>query len=345
MKYLLNSSWITGQFTAYLDRLTQGDVGGFASTVMGSITGYAIAVAGIGFMISWAIGSVKTMYGGNMAWGFIIKLVTMALILVSYGPVARMVFSALQAPSRQVMIAYKGDTKNMGTSTGREMDKAQKKVEDQHDERARKSGQGADKSQSSQNGGLANATHEITVADVFLNTGGTFYKMLNNLIFKFVCFIVDLLSLVVDIIYIVISKYLLEILYALGPIAIAFSFFKPLEGSVAGWFKYVVVISLWTFILSLIDLMNMRLGATEMLANMNIEIERMGDGLQKDMMVEQMANMVIAFKIGLIIIKLFVPKIADVIISGSQGGNFFTAASGAFTGLGAKVMGGVIKAA
>ncbi|MEI6949766.1 hypothetical protein V9K67_21445 [Paraflavisolibacter sp. H34] len=340
--YVLDSgSPVTQAFMPFLEKIAQGEVGGMASGIMHHVTGYALAVAGIGFLISYAVGSARMMTGQGMAWGFIVKLIAMSCLILSYSPIAKIVFSALQAPSMAVMEDVGNRIQNNGTSTSMEMDKANKQAEANREERAKK----AANTPSEDNAGVKNATHEIGLAEVFLDPGGAFYKSLSNLFFYFITFLIDLLSLLVDVIFVILSRYLLEILFALGPIAIAFSFFQPLEGSAIGWFKYVVVVSLWVFILSAIDLMNTSYGATAAIKSMNDQISAMKSGAAKDAAVEQMSLVVMALKLGLVIIKLFVPKIADVVISGSHGGNFFTAAAGAVTAAATRIMGGVPKAA
>src|SRR5690349_15427182 len=98
--YLINSgSPVTQAFMPFLEKVAQGEVGGMANTVMPNITGYALAIAGIGFMISWAVGSAKMMSGQGMAYGFIIKLLLMSCLILSYSPLAKLVFNALQSPS------------------------------------------------------------------------------------------------------------------------------------------------------------------------------------------------------------------------------------------------------
>lgn len=121
---------------------------------------------------------------------------------------------------------------------------------------------------------------------------------------------------------ILIESYSISLLYITGPIAITFSFLLAFEGGFVGWLKYYMVIKLWIVIIFLIE----ALSATLVEANID---PNTGMGSWESTIV----------RLGLIVMYCMVPKFADILISGSQGGAFFSAA----VGIGAKSLGGLSK--
>lgn len=153
-----------------------------------------------------------------------------------------------------------------------------------------------------------------------------------EMFFKLGNYIIDFLFDLVSFIVFLIRFYALGILFCIGPIAIAFSFLKPLEGSLAGWAKFYLVIHLWVLIIYIIDFASMKVLSKGLL-------DAGGASTAADGYVLLWQALLV--KAGLIIVKLLTPKFADVLISGSQSGNLFSALTGAVTMAAGKAIGGV----
>lgn len=126
----------------------------------------------------------------------------------------------------------------------------------------------------------------------------------------FISFLYEICKFVI----IVVRQYLLTILYILGPISLALSFIKKLEGSFIGFLKYYIVIHLWSTVVYTIDAVSIILEFNSFATNSsNI------DGVP--------SWEVLVIQSGFILITAMTPKIADILVSGSQGGAFFSAAT------------------
>lgn len=135
--------------------------------------------------------------------------------------------------------------------------------------------------------------------------------------------IVNLAYGIVSLIVSLIQAYAISILYITGPIAITFSMLSGFEGGFAGWLKYYIVIKLWLVIVYVIQ----SLDATLALQNMGV------NGVVSDE--------ALAFQIGSLVMYMMVPKFADILISGSQGGAFFSAAVAGASMVAGKAMGAI----
>lgn len=124
---------------------------------------------------------------------------------------------------------------------------------------------------------------------------------------------------------VLIQTYAISILYITGPIAITFSMLTGFESGVAGWIKYYIVIKLWIIIVYVIQ----ALSASIIVANIDPNT-----GL--------LSSEAMAMQVGLIVMYTMIPKFADILISGSQGGAFFSAAVAGASMAAGKAM-GVLK--
>ncbi len=106
-----------------------------------------------------------------------------------------------------------------------------------------------------------------------------------------------------------VQVYAIAILYVTGPIAIAWSIMLGFEGSLLGWLKYYVVIKMWAILIYVIE------GLSTLLLANSID-SASGLGSYEALIIQG----------GLILVYCMVPKFADILISGSQSGSFFSAA-------------------
>lgn len=119
---------------------------------------------------------------------------------------------------------------------------------------------------------------------------------------------------------ILIQSYAISILYITGPVAITFSLLIGFEGGVAGWFKYYVVIKLWLLIVYVVQALSASIFVANLSNSSNVT------GFQS-----------LVMEAGLLVIYTMIPKFADILISGSQGGAFFSAAIAGASALASKL--------
>lgn len=254
-----------------------------------------VGIAGVLFLIQVAIELGKRFTGASSAgYSFLPKYAVMALGLTLYVPLMTIVDYGMSIPS----IAMK----SLGASSAKELHEARTSLYNSPPPKPNETYLDAATNE-------LKATSNVVASVTSAFDPMTWSKMLLNGIIQFVAEIIDAVVFLI-------RQYLLNVMFVCGPIALAFSFIHSMESSFMSWFKYYIVIHLWATIAFVLD--NIYTAIT--IANLKESSQWFNDGLPSfDTLV---------YQVGFIILHCMIPKLADMLISGSQGGAFFSAAAG-----------------
>lgn len=260
---------------------------GAALAVLGGVTGLAAILMFVQCTIE--IGK-KFLGDGSPNFSFLVKYGLMALALASYVPIMKTVDLAMSIPLTAVKSFTAGVT-NKGQKIV-QFDEAKRKLERE-----------------------AKYNDMNILEETYAKTTDGLSDVSEKLNPRFWCaeilsFLYDLVKFVV----ILVRQYLLSVLYILGPISLALSFIAKLEGSFVGFLKYYIVIHLWATVTYGIDGITAVLKFNEIIAEQSTAT---ADGIP--------SWEILVIQAGLIIINCMTPKIADILVSGTQGGAFFSA--------------------
>lgn len=286
------------------------------SEVAQAVVKSCLGIAALFFliMIGFHIGRQLISKEKDISLGFLSKYFFLMLALTAYIPLmTTIVDPIIEVPEDAVRSMVKSSSNN-----GQEF----KQLFTQFDEmqaKARKDESFGDKM--TRNGG--------GIGGMIATSMGIDFR---EMFFKLANYIIDFLFDLVSFIVFLIRFYALGILFSIGPIAIAFSFLKPLEGSINGWAKFYLVVHLWVLIIYIIDFASSKILREGVMSASSAPTVEQGYVLLWQMLL---------VKSGLIIVKVLTPKFADILISGSQGGNIFTAITGATVKAVGQAMGGV----
>ena len=167
----------------------------------------------------------------------------------------------------------------------------------------------------------------------------TITEVLTGWIFNFFDMIAEILLVVCSFLIVFVSKFGCWLLIAFAPFSAAVSFIKGFEGSFIGMLKYFIVFKLWGVIVIAIKAAMFNLGFSEQIAFAKAQ------GAVSVLNSPSMG--VIVMKLCYCLIVIMTPMFADILISGSQSGSFFSAAIGKTGGLvsGAVAAGGTASGA
>jgi hypothetical protein len=153
----------------------------------------------------------------------------------------------------------------------------------------------------------------------------TIMEVLTAWIFNFFDMIAEILLVVCSFLIVFVSKFGCWLLIAFAPFSAAVSFIKGFEGSFIGMLKYFIVFKLWSVIVVAIKAAMFNLGFSEQIAFAKA---------QGAVSVFNSPSMgVIVMKLCYCLIVIMTPMFADILISGSQSGSFFSSAIGKAGGL------------
>jgi len=254
-----------------------------------------LALAGIFFLIMTALNVIKMLIGeGKQNFNFLWKYFALMLTLTLYTTLMPVVDLIINVPINIVKNAASGIS-NGGQNTAK-----LNSIINKSNEKA------------------AAPAAAPTPGDVTL--GGTTPTSLfsaldpRNWAKAVVTGVIETLYTIVQGVIVFVQVFSIAILYVSGPIAISFSILVGFEGGLLGWLKYYIVIKLWTVIVYIIQ------GLSTLLILNSLDP---GSGMP--------SWEALVVQAGLVLIYCMVPKFADILISGSQGGSFFSAAVGAGT--------------
>ena len=262
---------------------------GVAAAVIAGVLGLACVFA----MIQTGIELGKKFLGGDSpSWSFLIKYGFMLIALICYIPIIKTVDLAMSIPLTAVKV-YTAKVTNNGKKIT-VFDEAKRKAERE--------------AKYKEMNVLSEGYNRVTDQVEDFNNMFSAQKMIAETL----SFLEGLVKFVV----ILLRQYLLSVLYVLGPIALALSFLEKLEGSFIGFLKYYIVIHLWATVTFAIDAITAVMQFNHLLDQENAKTTV--DGIPSwEMLVIQA---------GLILVNCMTPKIADILVSGSQGGAFFSSA-------------------
>lgn len=136
---------------------------------------------------------------------------------------------------------------------------------------------------------------------------------------------------IVDFVLLFISDIIIYILALLFPLIYAMNTIEGFQGGALSALKYIIALSLWGLIGKMITSITETIGFSHVIAKIRGIIDSPINEMMHHEKLEVMETIIdnMAFEnlliiIGLIGIKVITPKIADILISGSQSGGFFT---------------------
>ena len=153
----------------------------------------------------------------------------------------------------------------------------------------------------------------------------TITEVLTGWIFNFFDMLAEILLVVCSFLIVFVSKFGCWLLIAFAPFSAAISFIKGFEGSFVGMLKYFIVFKLWAVIVMAIKAAMFNLGFSEQIAFAKAQ------GAVS--LLNSPSLGVIVMKLCYCLIVIMTPMFADILISGSQSGSFFSAAIGKAGGL------------
>lgn len=137
---------------------------------------------------------------------------------------------------------------------------------------------------------------------------------------------------IIDFVLLFISDIMIYILALLYPLIYAMNTIEGFQGGALSALKYIIAFSLWGLVGKIITSITETIGFSHVIAKIkgiiDSPINEMVQHEKLEVMetiVDNMAYENLLVIIGLIAIKAITPKIADILISGSQSGGFFTA--------------------
>jgi hypothetical protein len=148
----------------------------------------------------------------------------------------------------------------------------------------------------------------------------TITEVLTGWIFNFFDMLAEILLVVCSFLIVFVSKFGCWLLIAFAPFSAAISFIKGFEGSFVGMLKYFIVFKLWAVIVMAIKAAMFNLGFSEQIAFAKAQ------GAVSVLNSPSLG--VIVMKLCYCLIVIMTPMFADILISGSQSGSFFSAAIG-----------------
>lgn len=141
-------------------------------------------------------------------------------------------------------------------------------------------------------------------------------KILNDFVYLFLNMVVECAMVAIGFLIIFISKFACWLLIAFAPFCVAISFIKGFEGSFLGMLKYFIVFKLWAVIVAAIKLSLFHLRFVEAMAY--------DAGFHS--ITNSPSTSSIVMKICYCVVLCMTPMFADILVSGSQAGGFFSAA-------------------
>jgi len=172
----------------------------------------------------------------------------------------------------------------------------------------------------------ANGGSSILAAASTLLSSLNIGKIIMDCLYNFLDSLVDICMVAIGFLIVFISKFGCWLLIAFAPFCVAISFIKGFEGSFVGMLKYFIVFKLWAVIFAAIKLAMHNMDFVNQLAY--------AAGYQSVSNSPSLSTIVM--KLCCCIVLIMTPQFADILVSGSQAGGFFSAA----IAKGGAVMGG-----
>jgi hypothetical protein len=295
MKTLILEIQTNGLFNGLFDNIASPDINNKVFSTTAAMVGVALGIAGICALIQIAIEIGKRFSGATTEGysAFLTKYAVMALCLVLYMPLMKMVDYTMTIPTLAMKAA--------GVASAEKLHNARVALYS--------APQTTDGSTLATITGNLKATSNVVASATNIVDPSSWSKIFLNSLIQWI-------AEIIDVVVFLIRQYLLNVMFVCGPLALAFSFIKNMEGSFMSFFKYYIVVHLWATIAFVLD--NIYTELT--IADLQGTSQWFNNGVPSfDTLV---------YQIGFIILHCMIPKLADMLISGSQGGAFFSAAAG-----------------
>ena len=301
----LQTGSVSNWFQGIVDNVISGEESSLAASFEGVykvVIEFSNGIVAIGLLITGVYLILQFLISAQMDYASLLKIILMLGLYMTFTATTNVkTGSSIMAVTSQIMDGFETKMKN-GKDNAAIMEAAVKA--------------GQDDAKKAQDEKIASPTeNEDSLSILDLKRIG---DLIQAALMNFLDSVIDLIMIAISFMIIFISKFACALLIAFAPFCVAVSFIKGFEGSFMGMLKYFIVFKLWAVVAIAIKLALNNLGFLQ------------GIGYAAGYKAVEGMNAptpaLIIMKLCYCVLLALTPMFADILISGSQSGGFFSGA-------------------